>query len=294
MRSQVILAASMAVNATLFAANLAVAIPSGSRAVLSQAIFSVTDLLAAALLWWGFHASQRPPTPSHPFGFGKERFFWAFLASMVSFPIAGALVLASGIERILSPQSVLDPQSGVLVVGFSLLASAIGIAVAWGELRRSRESIGTLMQSAHVGVKTVVYQDIVALAGSAVAFAGIAAVASGAGAIADGLSAAVVGILLIGAGVVVSAESRELLIGRSIPPDLARRILSFVERDPRILTVRSLQSMMLGPDDALVALRVNFIDGLTTDLLEREIDMLGAALRAEFPSLRHIIIEPES
>ncbi len=294
MRPQVVIVATMVINAGLFAVNLAVAVPSGSRAVLSQAVYSITDLIGAGLILWGFYASQRPPTVDHPFGFGKERFFWAFMASFIAFTIAGLVVLVAGLERVYNPTTISDPFGGVVVVGVSLVASVAGILVALYELRQARETVQSLMESAHLGVKTIFFQDVVSIGASAVAFAGIGLVAIGHINIADGLSACVVGVLLIAGGIVISAESRELLIGKSIPPQVARRILGFVERDPRLQRVRSLQSMMLGPDDALIALRVNFIDGLTTDQIEREIDMLSAALRAEFPAIRHIIVEPES
>ena len=294
MRPQVVIVATMVINAVLFAINILVAVPSGSRAVLSQAIYSVTDLIGACLILWGFYASQRAPTADHPFGFGKERFFWAFIASFIAFTVAGLVVLVTGLERVYNPTAISDPFGGVVVVGISLAASVGGIVVALYELRQARETVQSLMESAHLGVKTIFFQDIVSIGASAVAFAGIGLVAIWHVNVADGIAACVVGGLLIAGGFVISAESRELLIGKSIPPQIARRILGFVERDPRLRGVRSLQSMMLGPDDALIALRVNFIYGLTTDQVEREIDMISAALRAEFPAIRHIIIEPES
>ncbi len=294
MRPQAVIYATLSINAALFVINLLVAIPSGSRAVLSQAIYSITDLAGAGLILWGYYASQREPTPDHPFGFGKERFFWAFMASFIAFTVAGFIVLITGIERIYSPTTISNPFGGVIVVGISLVASVAGVLVALRELRRSRETVQTLMESAHLGVKTIFFQDLVSIGASAVAFVGIGLVAVLHIDIADGIAACLVGGLLIAGGFVISAESREFLIGKSIPPQVARQILAFVERDPRIRRVRSLQSMMLGPDDAIIALRVNFIDELTTDHLEREVDLIAAGLRVEFPAIRHIIIEPES
>lgn len=294
MRPQVVIVATLLLNVGMFAINLIVAIPSGSRAVLSQAIYSVADVVASGLVLWGFYASQRTPTHEHPFGFGKERFFWAFMASFVTFTVAGLVVLFTGIERVLSPQPVQYVFEATLAVGIALLASVGGIIVAVVELRRSGESIRSLLDSPHLGVKTIFLQDVVSVVASGVAFAGIALVAFYNVEVADGLSACVVGGLLLAGGLALSVQSREFLIGKSVPPEMARQILTFVERDPRIRAVRTMQSMMLGPDDVLLTLRVNFIDGLTTDHIEREIDMLAAGLRAEFPRLRHIIIEPES
>lgn len=294
MRPQVVIVATLLLNVGMFALNLAVAIPSGSRAVLSQAVYSVADVVASGLLLWGFYASRRAPTLDHPFGFGKERFFWAFMASFVTFTVAGLLVLFVGVERVLSPQAVTDVIAGTVAVGIALAASVGGILIAVSELRRSRESIRSLLDSPHLGVKTVFLQDVVSVAASGVAFVGIALVAFDGLDLADGVSACIVGVLLLAAGLALSVQMREFLIGRSVPGDMARQIFSFVERDPRIRAVRTMQSMMLGPDDVLLTLKVNFIDGLTTDYIEREIDMISAGLRAEFPQLRHIIIEPES
>jgi len=294
MRPQVVIVATLLLNVVLFAINLLVAIPSGSRAVLSQAIYSIADVVASGLLLWGFYASRRTPTHEHPFGFGKERFFWAFMASFVTFTVAGLAVLFTGLERVLQPQPINFVLAGTATIGIALAASIGGIAIAVLELRRSGESIRSLLDSPHLGVKTIFLQDVVSVAASGVAFVGIALVAFDGIEVADGLSACVVGGLLVAGGLVLSAQSREFLIGKSIPPAMARQILTFVERDPRIRAVRTMQSMMLGPDDVLLTLKVNFIDGLTTDHIEREIDMLSAGLRAEFPRLRHIIIEPES
>ncbi len=294
MRPQVVIVATLLLNVGMFVINLLVAVPSGSRAVLSQAIYSVADVVASGLLLWGFYASQRTPTHEHPFGFGKERFFWAFMASFVTFTVAGLVVLFTGVERVLSPQPVSDVLAGTVAVGLALLASIGGILVALSELRRSRESVRSLLESAHLGVKTIFLQDVVSVVASGVAFAGIALVAFDNFELADGISACIVGALLLAAGLAISVQSRQFLIGKSVPPGMARDILTFVERDPRIRAVRTMQSMMLGPDDVLLTLRVNFIDGLTTDHIEREIDMLAAGLRTEFPRLKHIIIEPES
>lgn len=294
MRPQVIIVGTIALNAILFGANLYVAIPSGSRAVLSQAIYSVTDLVGALLLLWGIYASQRRPTHEHPFGFGKERFFWAFMASLVTFSAAGLLVLITGIDQILAPGPITQIDSALTVVGLSIVGSLGGIYITLRELRVSRETVASLMGSPHLGLKAIFYQDLVSVGGSAVAFSGILVVAWFHADFVDGIAAAIVGALLIGTGFVLTAESRELLIGKSIPPAVARAILGSIERDASVQKVRGLQSMMLGPDDVLIALRINFRDGMTTDQIEAAIDRVSLGLRQTYPQLRHIVIEPES
>ncbi len=294
MRPQVIIVGTIVLNAILFGANLYVAVPSGSRAVLSQAIYSVTDLVGALLLLWGTYASHRRPTHEHPFGFGKERFFWAFVASLVTFSIAGLLVLLTGVQQIASPGPISEVNSALVVVGLSIIGSLGGIYITLRELRVSRETVATLMESSHLGLKAIFYQDLVSIGGSIVAFSGIVVVAWFHTNVADGIAAAIVGGMLVATGFILTAESRELLIGKSIPPRVAREILAFIERDASVQKVRGLQSMMLGPDDVLIALRINFRDGMTTDQIEAAIDRVSLGLRQAYPQLRHIVIEPES
>ncbi|MGI0132013.1 MAG: cation diffusion facilitator family transporter [Thermoplasmata archaeon] len=294
MRSQLIIWATLALSATMFVINLAVAFASGSHAVLSQAIYNLTDLAGGVMLMWGFFASQRPPDIDHPFGHGKERFFWAFAATLVTFTSAGLTVFVSGLDQVVAPQPVTHLGDALVVVGATLATSVAGIAVTLQELRRSRETLTELLESAHQGLKTIFFQDLVSIFASVVVFAGIVVVYRTQNYVVDGVASCGVAVLLFAAGVLLAGENRELLVGKAISPDAARRILQLIERDPRVRQVRSLQSMMLGPDDALLALKVNFQDGLTTDQIETVIDQVAASMRQAFPLIRHLVIEPES
>jgi cation diffusion facilitator family transporter len=294
MRPQVILVATLLLNAGLFALNLSVAIISGSRTVLAEAIYAITDLLGSALLLSGLYLSRRPPDHVHPFGFGKERFFWAFVSIVVTFTTSGVVALVTGIDQALDPRVVTHIGEGLLVVGATVGVSSVGIWITLRELRISRQTLATLLESAHEGLKSVFYQDLISIVGAVIAFAGLLFVYRTNDYALDGVIAALEGFLLIATGFVLTAESREYLIGRALEPDVARAVVALVERDPRVARVRSAQSMQLGPDDALVALRINFMDGLTTDQLEAAIDQVSHELRTIYPVLRHIIIEPES
>lgn len=294
MRSQVVIWATMGLSAGLFVLNLAVAFLSNSQAVLSQAVYALTDVVGAVLLMWGSVAARRPPNYDHPFGHGKERFFWSFSASLVTFTIAGLLVLNDGVRQVVNPQPVGALGAALLVVGATLALSLVGIWVTLREVRRADQDLSDLLESGHQGLKTIFYQDLVSVFGSIVAFAGIAVVYRTGNDAVDGIAASVVGLLMILTGLVLAAESRELLIGKAISPLKARAVLAIVERQSQVRKVRSFQSMMLGPEDILIAMRVNFQDGLSTDQLELVIDAVSQAIRSTFPAVRHLIIEPES
>jgi cation diffusion facilitator family transporter len=294
MRPQVVVGATILLNATLFLVNLGVAELSGSRAVLSQAIFTVTDLVGSVFLLWGVYLSRRPADYDHPFGHGRERFFWAFVSIVVSFTIAGLLSLIVGIDQLTNPGTVSHVGYALLVVGATLAASVAGIAITLRELRTSRETLGQLLASAHQGLKSIFYQDLIAIMGSVAAFVGLVVVYRTGHDSIDGLTAAVEGMILFLAGIVLALESREYLVGRALDPRTTRGVLALVERDPRVQRVRDAQSMLIGPDDALLALKVNFRDDLTTDQLEKAIDDAAAAVKTAFPLIHHVVIEPES
>ena len=294
MRSQVVIVATLVLNGALFALNLYVAILSGSRAVLAQAIYSVTDLVGAALLLWGLYASQLPADYRHPFGRGKERFYWALISIVVTFTIAGLLAVSTGVDQWASPVAVTHIGLALIVIGATLLVSAASIAVTLREVRRARVTLQSFLESRRIGLKSVFYQDVVSIVGCLVAFFALVVVYRTGHYAADGVAAILEGVLLIITGLVLTVESHGLLIGQALDPEEARQILSVVERDPRVQKVRALQSMVLGPDDALLALRINFRDGLTTDQIESAIDDVTMALQQSHSLLRHVIIEPES
>jgi cation diffusion facilitator family transporter len=294
MRTQVVIVATLLLNAGLFLANLLVALLSGSRTVLAQAIYTVTDLVGAALLLWGLHVSRRPADYLYPFGRGKERFFWAFVSILITFSIAGVIALVTGVEQMLTPVPITHIGDGLIVLAASLAVSVVGIWITLRELRFARSTLQALLESANQGLKSIFYQDLVTIGGCVVAFGGLLVVYRTHLFWVDGLTASLEGFLLVATGFLLTAESREFLIGRALAPEVARALLGLIETDPRVTRVRSLQSMQLGPDDALLALRINFHDGLTTDQIETAIDQITLTLRGSYPVLRHIVIEPES
>jgi len=292
MRSQVVIIATLVLNGALFGFNLLVAISSGSRAVLAQAIYAITDLVGSALLLWGLYASRLPADYRHPFGRGKERFYWALVSIVVTFTIAGILALTTGVNQVANPNAISHIGDALLVVGATLGVSAVSIGVTLREVRRSQQTLQSLLESRHIGLKSVFYQDVVSILGCFVAFSALVVVDRTHNYAADGAAAIIEGALLVITGLVLTLESRGLLIGQALDPEEARTILSVVERDPRVSKVRALQSMVLGPDDALLALRINFHDGLTTDQIEAAIDQVALALQPTPPVLRHVTIEP--
>ncbi len=294
MRPQIVVGATIALNATLFVVNLVVAELSGSRAVLSQAIFTITDLVGSAFLLWGLYLSRRPADYDHPFGHGRERFFWAFVSIVVSFTVAGLLAVVAGFDQLTHPGTISHIGYALVVVGATLAASVVGISVTLRELRHGRQTLDRFLASANQGLKSIFYQDLIAIVGAIAALLGLLVVYRTGQASIDGLTALIEGMILFVAGIVLAIESREYLVGRALDPRTTQKVLSLIERDHRVAQVRDAQSMLIGPEDALLALKVNFRDDLTTDQLEQAIDDVAAAVKHVFPIVHHVVIEPES
>ncbi len=288
------ISATLLLDGIFFVLNLSVAISGGSRAVLSQAVYTVTDLIGAVMILLGHRASERPATPQHPFGRGKERFFWAFTAGLVTFSLAGALVLVEGGLQILAPRPITDLVPGLLTVAGTLASSLGSLLVVIFELRRDGETVESLLASDFQGMKTIFLQDVVSVAGAGVALVGLGLVRISGQAFYDGLSAAVVGFLLLLTGFTLAAESRALLVGRAMSEREGREILDLVSDYPFVRRVVGMQSMMLGPEEALVTLQVNFLDELSTDDIEIHIDQLQQFVKGSHGQVRHLIIQPVS
>ena len=294
MRTRRVVLLTTIVSAIFFSLNLLAFTYSGSKAVLSQALYAVTDIVGGLMIYWGIRVSREPPSLVHPFGRGKERFFWAFTAGLVTFSLTGAVVMIFGLLQFVDPTRIVDVRADLLVVGATIVAGTFSLALALSEMRRDHVSLSQLMSSDRQEMKVMVVQDVLGVIGALVAILGIYFVFITHNDRFDGAAATFVGALLVGTGIEFAIEARELLVGKAIPLDEGREIMSIVERYPFIRGVVGFQSMLLGPEDILVILRLNFIDMLTTDDIEMHIDQLRRFVMAECPSVRHLIIEPVS
>ena len=294
MRPSLVITATLVLDGIFFALNLTVAISGGSRAVLSQAVYTITDLIGAVMILLGYRASVQPASRQHPFGRGKERFFWAFTAGLVTFSLAAALVLVEGGLQIVSPRPITDLVPGLLTVAGTLASSLGSLLVVVFELRRDGQTVESLLGSDFQGMKTIFLQDVVSVVGAGVALVGLGLVQFSGQALYDGLSAAVVGFLLLLTGFALAAESRALLVGRAMSEKEGREILTLVSDYPFVRRVVDMQSMMLGPEEALVTLQVNFLDELNTDDIEIHIDQLQRFVKGAHNQVRHLIIQPVS
>jgi len=282
-------------------ANLAIAITkfvvagiTGSSAMLSEGIHSSVDTFNGILLLVGIRLSQRPATPEHPFGHGKELYFWSLIVAVLIFGLGGGVSFYEGVQHIRHPPPLHDPTWNYVVLAAAAVFESISFAIA---LRQFRRQAGTtpfweaVRRSKDPTTYTVLAEDAAALAGLAIAALGIALSHALQMPELDGAASVLIGVLLAGVATLLTRESRGLLIGEGIRPETARAIRSIAAAQPGVRDVGRVLSMYVGPDDALVTMDLNFDDGTTAAAAATAIAEIEHQVHERYPMIRRLFIE---
>lgn len=268
-----------------------------SSALLAEAVHSLADGANQGLLLVGIKLSRRPPDPEHPFGHGKERYFWAFVVSLFIFVLGGVVSVYEGIHRMKD----LTPLSRTLW-GYGVILSAaffesLALRAAFANMKPSIRRKGlfwALRESKTPGIFIAFLEDSAALLGLFLAFLGLLLTQITGNPVFDGLASVAIGVLLGFIALFISFETKSLLIGEAVSQEELERIKKAIKSVPEVQEVIDVLTMHLGPDDVLVNLNINFVDGLTTDQVEEAIDKVEKAVQEVVPSVKRIFVEAES
>ena len=285
---------AIAANVAIAATKFVVAGITGSSAMLSEGIHSAVDTFNGVLLLVGIRLSKRPPTVEHPFGHGKELYFWSLIVAVLIFGLGGGVSFYEGIQHIRHPEPMRDPTWNYVVLGLAVLFEGASFLVALRQFRA--QSRGAPFWRPHEHSKdpttyTVLAEDSAALLGLVVAALGIYFSHRLDLPALDGAASVVIGLLLAGVAVLLISQARGLLIGEGIRPETARAIRSLAMEQPSVSEVGRVLSMYIGPDDVLVIVDVNFKDGTATGDAADAISAIEQQVRARFPMIRRLFIE---
>ncbi len=291
--------AALAGNGALAILKGVAAAATGSAAMLAETFHSLADTGNQVLLGLGLRLAARPPDDRHPFGHGKDVYFWAFVVSVMLFTLGGAVSLREAVERGLHPEAgraSLAWAWGVLAAAFLFESGSLAVAVR--SLRRvlGGRSVGEyLFETRDPTLLTVVLEDSAALASILLAAGGLGlAVLTGDGRW-DAAASGLIGLLLLGVAVLLAYETHSLLIGEAAPARAEARLRAALEGDAAVRRVVTLDTLHLGPDAVLVAARVAFREELTTPAIEAVVRRLEAAAREAVHGRsrpRLVLIEP--
>jgi cation diffusion facilitator family transporter len=266
----------------------------GSSAMLSEGIHSAVDTLNGVLLLVGLKLSQRPATPEHPFGHGKELYFWSLIVAVLIFGVGGGLSFYEGVQHVRHPEPMRDPMWNYVVLGVAAVFEGSSFAVA---LRQFLKQAGNtpfwkaLHRSKDPTTYTVLAEDAAALIGLVVAALGIALSQRFDKPELDGAASLIIGLLLAGVAIALIWESRSLLIGEGIRPETARAIRSIALQQPKVRDVGRVLSMYIGPDDVLVTMDLDFDEGTAAADAGAAIAAIERQVRERYPMIKRLFIE---
>lgn len=283
------------------AANVAIAITkfiaaglSGSSAMLSEAIHSTVDTGNELLLLIGMRRSARPPDAAHPFGYGKEIYFWSLMVAVLIFGVGGGVSIWEGVMHVRQPEPSRNVGWSYAVLAVSALFEGASFFFAvhaiWKE-KGKRSFLRALHASKDPSTFTVVAEDGAALAGIAIAAAGLWSSRHFGMPVLDGVASIAIGVLLAGVAMLLIMETRGLLVGEGVDREMAAIIQRLALADPEVAAASLPATMYFGPDNVLVALDVEFRPEAETDEINRSILRVERAIRDRFRAVRRVYIE---
>jgi cation diffusion facilitator family transporter len=287
------MAANLAIAATKFVA----AAFTGSSAMISEGIHSVVDTGNQILLLFGIRRSKRPPDAGHPFGHGMEQYFWSLVVAMMLFGVGGGLSVYEGITHLLHPHPLEDPVWSYASLGIAFLFEGISWILAMRQLRPMIHEKGVwkaLRTSKDPSIVTLFFEDSAALVGLVVAFFGILFGQLWRTPIPDGIASIVIGLLLATVASLLVSQSRGLLLGESVSPEILDSIRSIVHSDSAVVDAKEPLTMHLGPEEVLLNLEIDFSPGLPPGKITESIQRLEEEIRRRHPEIQRIFIEARS
>lgn len=295
--SKLVVYGAIAANGAIAITKFAAAGITGSSAMLSEGIHSMVDSGNGVLLLVGIKLSQRKATPEHPFGHGKELYFWSLMVAVLIFGLGGGISAYEGVLHMLHPAPLRDPTWNYIVLGAAAVFETASFVIALREFLKTRRHVPfwrSLTASKDPTTYTVLAEDSVAMAGLAVAAIGIYVSHRLDLPIVDGAASVVIGMLLAGVAVLLILESRGLLIGEGVAPETASAIRDLALRNPRVRGAASPLSMYLGPDEILLTLDVEFERDSTADEMVAAVADVEHDIRLRYPKITRIYIEVRS
>jgi cation diffusion facilitator family transporter len=287
------IAGNLAIAATKFVA----AAFTGSSAMLSEGIHSLVDTGNGALLLLGVRNSKRPPDERHPFGHGMEIYFWSLIVAILIFALGGGMSVYEGVTHIQHPNPIGNPTWNYVVLGLAIVFESISFYFAIKAFRKEKGKQGvwqTIRGSKDPTTFTILFEDTAALLGLVVALVGIFLGHQLNNPYLDGAASITIGVILGAVAGFLAYESKGLLIGEGVSPQVLASIRSIAASEPAVAEVRKALTMHLGPQEVLLTLDIRFQKDLTTHEIAAAIDELEAKIRNRHREVRHIFIEAKA
>jgi cation diffusion facilitator family transporter len=284
--------------------NLAVAITkfvaagiTGSSAMLSEGVHSLVDTSNEVLMLYGMRRAARPTDLAHPFGHGRELYFWAFIVALLVFALGAGVSTYEGVRHLRHPEPMTRPLVNYAVLAASLVFEGISWTVAMREFRRAKGGLGwfeAFRQSKDPTTFTVLFEDTAALAGLLVALAGIALAQWTGDPRWDGAASLAIGLLLAVTAMLLVRETKALLLGESAGEAVRADILRIAAADVDVRCANGVITQQFGPETVIAALSADFHDRLTTPEIEACIRRIETGVQQAHPEVVALFVKPQT
>lgn len=285
------------------AANLLIAVTkfiagafTNSSSMISEGIHSTVDSTNQLLLLYGIKRSKKAPDELHPFGYGKELYFWSFIVSILIFGLGGALSIYQGILHIIEPEVMKDPFWNYIVLILSLIFEGTSLFISLKEFNKTRNGSGwwdSIIKSKDPSSFLVVFEDGAAVAGLIIVMILMSISYSFQIPELDGIASILVGLILVFVSLILARESRSLLMGEGISPDTREKIAKLAEQDVAVLRTKNILSTYQSPEEIVLMLIIDFQDHLDTEEITMAVQRIRENIKKEFPLVRFVIIQPD-
>ncbi len=288
--------AALLANAGIAVAKLVGFAITGSASMLAESIHSIADSGNQGLLLLGGKRSRRTADAEHPFGYGRERYFWAFVVALVLFSLGGAFATYEGIAKIREPHEVESPSVAIGILLFAIALETYSFRTAIVEANKVRGDAGWwefVRRSKNPELPVVLLEDLGAEVGLFIALAAVTATLVTDDPIWDGIGTLSIGLLLTVIAVILASEMKSLLLGETADAAAQASIRSVIEDDGAVEQVIHMRTQHVGPEELLVGAKVSFTPGLTVAEVAETINRVETAVRAAVPVARIIYLEPD-
>ena len=289
--------AALAGNAAIAVTKFGASAFTGSSAMLSEAIHSLVDTGNQVLLLFGLRRSGRKPDEQHPFGYGLQLYFWAFVVAIIIFGLGGGLSIYEGIEKIRHPHPLESAWVNYIVLGAAMVIEGGVWRIAFREFKKTKGRqtwIGAVRSSKDPMVFTVLFEDSAAMLGLGTALVGIFLAQTLGMPVLDGVASVIIGLILVVTASFLAYECQGLLTGEAAKAPVRRNLQEIAASADGVVGVNELLTMHFGPRNILVALSLDFRDDLPAGEVERTVTAIEQRIKAAHPEVKRIFVEAQS
>ena len=295
--NKVVVYAALLGNLAIALVKFVAAYITNSSAMLSEAVHSVVDTLNEILLLYGMKKSQRPGDVKHPFGYGRELYFWAFIVALMVFALGAVVSIYQGIQHVRHPEEMLNPTLNYIVLSIAILCEGVSWFVALKAFRKTKGEQGyfeAFRRSKDPTTFTVLFEDTAALCGLFIALIGIYLAHKLNMPELDGVASILIGSVLAVSAILLGRETKGLLLGETAAPELRNNILLIAQEDVAVLSANGVLTEQMGAHQVLASLSLEFEDNLSSDDIEACVNRIEAKIKQIHPEIVALFIKPQT